>query len=295
MSDQNIVVGYANQTSELAFIMAVYDSFCQAAANHPADITILERDNEMDNAVATANMQYFAEQDVDVVVTCHVDERTGSNVIQSLTQRRIPVISLEIPILFTKFIGIDNVLAANLLGTAMGDWIRDYWDGHVDRILMMDDSRLTGIIRKRFDITITSLLETINKPDDIVFRIHSGNIRSTAYENAFPVLEGWVNEDSRIAIVGGNDETGMGAYDAALELGMKERIVAGGHGATVALDEFDDPDSRFVATTAFYPEKYGEPMLDLVLNLVAGNRVPQETLITPELLLHPTYAPITPS
>jgi ABC-type sugar transport system substrate-binding protein len=293
MTDQSIVVGYAHQTAELAFIMAVYDSFKQAVANQSADITILERDNKMDNDVAIANMEYFAEQNVDVVITCHVDERSGTSVIKPLTRKGIPIISLEIPILFTKFISIDNQLAARLLGTAIGEWIQQYWDGQVDKVLMMDDYRLTGVIRERFNVTISSLLEKLGKTDDIVMRVHSGNIRSTAYENAYPILERWASEEGKIAIIGGNDETGMGAYDAALELGIQDRIVACGHGATVSLEEFEKPDSRFVATTAFYPHKYGQPMLDLVLNLVSGTPATNKTLITPELVVHPKYTSIT--
>ena len=93
MNTESYVIGYANQTLKLSFIVDVWKSFQKAAEQYP-HVSVVMRDNAMDTEQARANMQEFADMGVDLVITCHVDERTGLDVIQPLRKKNIPVISL---------------------------------------------------------------------------------------------------------------------------------------------------------------------------------------------------------
>lgn len=283
-----ITIGYANATLKLSFITTVWDSF-QAAAEQQGDVNVIMRDNDMDNERSFANMDEFADMGVDLVITCHVDERSGPEAIRPLIQKNIPVISLEIPIRpFSTFFGIDNHAAGTMLGEAVGDWVNRHWDGQVDKVLVMGDYRITGLIRERCELSGESFVASVGLDKDNILMMDGGNLRETSAENAYQPLKVW-GQDTRIAVLGINDDSGLGVLDAAMQLGIEENVIVGGHGATLGVEQLTTPGSRFVATTDFSPKTYGDPMLALALRILNGDKVPANNLLKPILLTHDDF------
>lgn len=282
MKDPTYTIGFTNLTEKLSFAVSVRKSLELAASRYP-NLNLVVRNNEQDNERALANAQELANMPVDIALIYHIDERAGLDIIQILQRNRIPVISIEVAIPLTIFFGIDNREAGLQSGEALGKWIQANWDGHVDKILILGDYRLTGMVRQRLDYAAQKMLEILGKQVE-PFPIHSGNIRETATQNVLPILTNW-GKDVRIAIIGQNDDTTLGAIDAARSLGIEENVVGVGYGATeLALDELRSPDSRLVASVDMHPEEYGTPLLELALRMLNGEKVPRENLIQPACL-----------
>lgn len=277
--ERQYTIGFANVTEKLSFAVEVRKSVEAAAAKY-GNIHLIVRNNEMDNTKAQANIEEFAQMSVDLGIISHIDERVGPSLAAALRSKMIPVMSVEVPIPLTTFFGINNKRAGQLAGELLGDWINTHWQGHVDKILVMVDYRYTGAIKMRMEMAVKGLLARIPLGEDDIFYLHSGNIRETAHQNALPVLTRW-GTDTRIGVLGMNDDTALGAIDAAQALGSVDHLVAVGQGATLCFDEFRKPGSRLIGSTAYHPENYGEPILDLALRILRGEHVPRDNFIEP--------------
>jgi len=282
MSTPPYTIGFANAADALSFSAAVRDSIIAAADAMPA-VNLLVRDNDFNTERALANAHEFAEKNVDLVIMYHIDERAGPEIEVILRKRAIPIISVELPIPMTTFFGIDNKGAGAQAGVALGEWINANWGGAVDKLLVLTDYRYTTVIRQRFESALDGLATQINFVRDDVMYIHSGNDRQVAQDNTLPVMQAW-GEIARVGMIAANDDVALGGIEAAEALGIAEHVAVTSFGATLAHEEFSKPASRLVASVAFYPEKYGQPLLELALRILAGERVPPFNLLKPVCL-----------
>jgi ribose transport system substrate-binding protein len=247
---------------------------------HP-NVELILRSNEMDTERARANALEFAALGVDVAIICHIDERTGQDIIKPLKDKLIPVIALEVPIPLATYFGIDNEQAGILTGSALGEWVKLNWAGQVDKVLVMTDYRFTTFIRTRMESAVSNFIAIIPSVSENVLYLQ-GSVYQDAYENSRPVLEQWGSQ-TRVAVIAPNDDATVGVLDVARELGYGNRIVGVGFGATLVEREFQDPESRFVASTEFYPHLYGKPLIELALEMARGERVKPRNFIQPAI------------
>ena len=85
-----------------------------------------------------------------------------------------------------------------------------------------------------------------------------------------------------------NDASALGALRALKECGRAERSAVVGQNATAAgRREVRTPGSLMIGSVAFFPEKYGQQIIALALDILANKAVPpavfvKHTLITAE-------------
>lgn len=279
MNDTTYTIGFANMCESVPFSATVRQGLETAAAQYP-NIRLIVRDNNLNNDQALANANEFAEMGVDLAIIYHIDERMGSNIRSILLKKRVPIIAVDIPIPMTIFFGINNQQAGYLAGEALGKWVQQHWGGTLDKVLVMTEQRALSAIRTRIDSAVQGLKDTARFGADSIFYLDGGTHRTTAYERAESVLTLW-QDIHRIGVICSNDDTALGVITRAQELGRSEDIAVIGQGANLAIEEFPKPDNRFIASTAYYPERYGEYLIDLALRMLNGERVPFENLIQP--------------
>ena len=279
MSERPYTIGFANLCEKIPFASTVRQSIEAAAARHP-NLSLVVRDNNMDSDTALANVQEFAATPVDLAIIYHIDEHMGNIFNSTLVKGRIPILAIDIPISWTVFFGVNNRKAGFLAGVALGKWAKRNWDGQIDKILAITEHRVSAAVSARVESGIEGLLSEVSCEKDAIFYVDGGNERAEARRVALPVLERW-DGVHRIAVLGFNDDTALGALDAARELGRENDVAVAGQGADLAVEEFKRPGTRLVASTAYYPERYGEQVIALALRMLNGERVPRENLIDP--------------
>ncbi|MBI5671089.1 MAG: substrate-binding domain-containing protein [Chloroflexi bacterium] len=279
MSDKAYTIGFANMCESVPFSATVRAGLEAAAARYP-NVKLVVRDNDLNNDQALANAHEFAELGVDLAIIYHIDERMGANIRSVLIRKRIPIIAVDIPIPMTVFFGINNQQAGYLAGAALGQWVQQHWDGAVDKVLVMTEQRALSAIRTRIASAVQGLADTTRFNQDHIFYLDGGTHQNTAYARSESVFKLWENVH-RIAVICSNDDTAMGVITRARELGRQEDIAVIGQGANLAIDEFPKPGNRFIASTAYYPERYGEHLMGLALRMLNRERVPFENLIQP--------------
>jgi ribose transport system substrate-binding protein len=254
-----------------------------AAARHP-ELNLIVRDNDLNSEKALAHAQEFADMAVDLAIIFHIDERVGPNLRGILTHGKpTPIIAVDIPIQLTTFFGVNNQLAGLLAGEALGTWIQQHWEGQVDRILMLTEARVLNVVRQRLDYGLKKLGEMVTFDTSAVLYLDSGNRRDISAQRVGEVLARW-SDYHRIAAICLNDDSALGVLDAARVLGREQDVAVVGQGANLAVEEFRNPGTRMIASTAYYPEQYGEKLIELSLRMLQGERVPPNNYVEPVLV-----------
>ena len=96
----------------------------------------------------------------------------------------------------------------------------------------------------------------------------------------------------RFLVAAATDPSALGALRAFEEAGREQGCaVVGQNGEPEARSELRVPHSRLIGSVAYFPEKYGEGLIRLALDILAKKAVPpavfiKHQLITPENVDH---------
>ncbi|MEP7285421.1 MAG: substrate-binding domain-containing protein [Chloroflexota bacterium] len=289
MDKAQYTIGFSNLSEQIPFSVTVRKGLEAAAAQYP-DLKLIVRDNDLNSDKARSNVEEFCRLPVDLAMIYHIDEHTGMSLGTTLMTHKIPVIAIDIPIRWTVFFGINNEKAGFLAGKALGQWINENWAGKVDKVLAITEQRVSSTVGVRVESALKGLASQVEYTDDAVFYVDGGSDRRQAERVTSVVLDRWADLHN-IAIIGYNDDSALGALDAARSLRRVADIAVIGQGANLAPEEFKKSDTRFIASTAYYPERYGNQLIDLALRMLQGERVPRENLIDPAIVTARQFMP----
>jgi ribose transport system substrate-binding protein len=89
----------------------------------------------------------------------------------------------------------------------------------------------------------------------------------------------------RVLVGAANDSSALGALRAFQEAGRAfECAVAGQNAEPEAREELRLPDTRLVASVAYFPEKYGDGLIRLALDILARKAVPPAVFMTHQVI-----------
>jgi ribose transport system substrate-binding protein len=161
-----------------------------------------------------------------------------------------------------------------MAGTALGEWVRDHWNGQFDRLVTIRNSVFTSTLEVRLQ-SLKGAFESIlgpvapDKCEPLIFESSEHNEQSMAALLAqHPDLRRWV-------MVGTDDRALLDILAAARQLGREEEVVLVGLGASqLVFEELSRLGSPLIGSTVIYPELYGEKLIPLALEILRGEPVP---------------------
>jgi ribose transport system substrate-binding protein len=116
--------------------------------------------------------------------------------------------------------------------------------------------------------------ERVAIPAGSIVELDSGNVHDQAYRQTLQALAA-IPIGTRLAVISINDPTMRGAIAALRQTGHVAYAVAVSEGADrLALGELERPDTPLVGAVVFSPESYGERLIPLALDILAGREVP---------------------
>jgi ABC-type sugar transport system substrate-binding protein len=271
-------IGFSNLAESLPSIAYRRQTLERAAAQHP-QLRLVIRDNDMNDEKALAHVEEFVAIPVDLAIIFHINERIGPQLRAPLLKKRIPIIAVDNPIPMTTFFGMNNRTVGTAVGKSLARWVLNHWDGHVDKILIMTDSRLTGVVRDRIDYSLKGFTNQIPVNNTDIFYIDGGSNRVDSAQRSLSVLERW-KDYKRIVVIGVNDDSALGVLDSVRQLGCEERFAIVGHGGDEPIRrEINNPKSAYVASSDIGMDQYGPCLIDLSLQILSGQRVPPENFV----------------
>lgn len=268
------VVGFMALGDSVPFSKLVSDSAIREA--EAAGIDLVFCDSELDAGVALECAQLFAQRDVEVVLNFQVDQASSPEICAAYGD--VPTIAIDIvqEPCQVAFMGADNRAAGTLAGAALGQFFSDEFGCEYDAYVSLESSAAGAANEARmggYRDGFTQHCEIVNE------RILDGADRTdSALEQVTDLLPALPGE--RIAVVAINEDGILGAIAAARTLGRDGDLYYSGQGTDPSIwcEIRDNPN--YIASVAYFPERYGELLIPAAQALLAGEAI-EENLLTP--------------
>jgi len=267
-------IGFANLGENMPFAVDVRRGLEQAAQD-VSNIDLILADNQLSGEVALRVANRLIAEGVDLVIEYQIDGRVGGLLMDKFNRANIPVIAVDIPLVGATYFGVDHYRAGHMAGVALGRWLIEHWDGTFDHLIILEEKRPGALPATRIQGQLDRLQEVIGEvPASQGLYLDSGNTTEISQAHMLQTLQE-LPDARRLAIISFNDDAAFGAICAARELGREDDIVIVGQGADrIVRKEIRHPESRLVGSTAYWPEKYGEKLIQVATNILNGEPVP---------------------
>ncbi len=282
-------IGYAAQGQDTSFPREVTAGLARAAEKEQVELIVV--DNRYQPKVALRNADHLIREQVDLVIEFQTDESVAPAIASKYVEATVPFIAIDIPHPGATYFGANNYEAGLIGGRHLGRWARKHWDGAVDEILMIELTRAGALPQSRIRGMLEGIHEVLHLSDScpIVHLDGDGQFK-TGLERVRKHLR--ETRAKRVLVGAANDPSALGALRAFEEAGRAAQCaVVGQNGEPEARAELRTRRTRFIGSVGFFPEKYGDGLIRLALDILARKALSpavfiKHHLITPENVDH---------
>jgi ribose transport system substrate-binding protein len=265
-------IGYAEQGQATSFDREVRRGLERAAEQEQIELLIV--DNRYQPKIALRNADHLIREQVDLVIEFQTDEVIAPAIASKYMEANVPFIAIDIPHPGATYFGANNYRAGLLGGQFLGRWAKKVWNGEVDEIVLLDLVRAGSLPKARMRGLYTGITEVMRIEETCrTVSIDGDGQFQTALERVRKHLR--ESKAKRILVGAANDPSALGALRAFEEAGRaNECAIVGQNAEPEARAELRTQDSRLIASVAYFPEKYGEGLIRLALDILAHKAVP---------------------
>lgn len=264
--------GFANLSKQISLAVEIEQSLRAAAANAGVDLMVWDNDRTADLAIQ--NAREMAACKVDLAIEFQLFENVAPVIADIFLRAEIPLISLVNPHHGTVYFGVNNYRAGFAAGAALADYALRHWKAGIDALLLLESPRAGRTIQSRLIGALQGVQEKLGPlPEKNVHHLDGGGEQDASRAAVAAFLGAKTGQ--RLLVVGINDESAIGAVQAARNApyGMELAIV--GHGGSLEIiDLAADPNSPCIGTVSFQPERYGPGLLNFALPILRGRSAP---------------------
>ena len=228
---------------------------------------------------------------VDLVIEFQTDEHVAPIVAAKYSDAGIPMIAIEIPHPGATYFGANNYEAGLIAGRYLGRWARQRWNAGIDEIVLLELKRAGSLPQMRLTGVLVGMKEACPHLEHCrVTYVDGDGVLGDSFEAMRKHLR--TSRARRIAVGAINDPSALGALRAFQEAGRTESCAIVSHNASPeGRQELRRPGTRLVGSVAYFPEKYGEQILKLALDILHRRPVPpavfvKHQMVTPDNVNH---------
>lgn len=267
----SFTIGYAGLSSEFPFVADVNRGLESAAEQAGLDLIVL--DNKYDPQAALSNADTLVLRQADVVIEFQTDAQIAPALCEKFKAAGLgdKVIAIDIPHEpCAVFFGANNRRAGEIAGEELAKAAKAKWGG-VDKLVLLELPQSGELVRSRTDGYVDGVRKVFpDFPDSKVVRVDGKGALEpslTAMRNLLPTLSG----DQHVLLGAVNDPSAVGAFRAIQSAGRQDAFLIGGQNATIeARQEICNNSKTFIGTVGYFPEKYGQALVDLARRLHSG-------------------------
>lgn len=282
-------IGYVAQGTDYQFSKDVSMGLQQAAAAE--GIELISLDNRYNAKVAQRNADLLVREKVDLAIEFQTDDDVAPIIASKFLDANIPMIAIEVPHPGAIYFGANNYDAGLIGGRYLGRWVKEHWNSEVDEIVLVQLSRAGKLPRMRLTGTLVGINLVLPAASRcrVTYLDGDGDLGKSfdAVRKHLRTLR------SKHVVVGAvNDPSALGALRAFQEAGRTEDCVVMGQNASPeARAELREPNTRLIGSVAYFPERYGEGLVKLSLDILSQRQVPpavfiEHKLVTPTTVDH---------
>jgi len=274
---------YVAETGDSSFYRAVTRGVVEGAARVGIDLVVLDSQHNVEFAMD--NAKRLATENIDLIMEFQSYFQVGSVLSALARLRRVPLIAIEMPHPDAIYFGVDNCQAGLSAGRYLARWAEQHWKGQVDEILLIGSSRGGSLPEGRLAGSVLGIQEVLpNSANSQVSKIDG----DWSYEASCEAVKRHLNRSrgNRILVSAICDQSALGALEAFKDAGrLQDCAITGQNGSIEARLEMRHLNSRLIGSVAYFPERYGEQLIPLALDIL-GQRatVPRAVFIKHQLL-----------
>ncbi len=262
--------GYAAQSSVGPFISTVTEGVIVAA--NAAGVDLLVVNNNASRKAALRNAERLIREKVDLAIEFQLIWDVASELAARYSQAGVPLIAVDVPHPGAIYFGADNYRAGQIGGRYMGRWIAQRWKGQVDHVVLIGVGVAGPIVESRLNGFFDGMLDLVPQARQAaMFRYDT----KATFDQTLDAMRKHLRRHraAHIAVGAVNDISALAALEAFTEVGLQETCAIVGQGAVVeARTEMRRAGTPLIGSVAYYPEKYGERLVALALDVL--NRKP---------------------
>lgn len=282
---KNYRIGYAAQSGVVPFTATVTDSLITAAS--AANIDLLVLNNRFSAKAALQNADRFICDKVDLVIDSQLDYKIAGQIASKFSDAQIPFVALDLPHPGAFYFGADNYKAGRMAGRYLGKWAQKQWSGAAKEIILIGaevggpslKSRLTGM----HDGILESLPGLRNAQTSYLDT-------KGQFERTLDMMRKQLRRRRlrRVLVGAVNDVSALAALQSFRECGMEnDCAICGQDACAEARTELRKESTRLVCSVAYFPERYGEQLIKLAIDILNNKAVApaiftRHELVTPE-------------
>jgi ribose transport system substrate-binding protein len=286
-------IGYINLSNQLPFVVLVRKSIERAAKAN--GVQLVQCDSNLDAQKAINCAAQLKTQGVKGIINFQLDATAAPRVCAA--GPKVPVVAIDIhqKPCETVFYGADNFQAGHLSGAELGKYAKSKWACKADALLSVNVPTAGKVVVDRENGWIAGVKSGC--PSIKVIKVTTkGTTDSTIqpFTDALTRLPG----KHRLLVGATNDDQSIGAIKAAQAAGRLNDLYVAGQGADPTSWPYicgKTPFKHWVADTAYFPERYGDTVVPLLLSLIDGQKKPKFVFVNHRVVTPANIRTIYPS
>ncbi len=265
-------IGYISLGDSVPFVKLVSDSIKREAL--AAGQELLFCDSEIDQAKALACAQNLKVQGAQGMLNFQVFQDSSPEICAAYGG--VPTIAIDIiqPPCQIAFMGANNHEAGRLAGAEMGKYVKANWNCEFDAYISLESTAAGQANTDRMGGYRDGFKESCPIPADKE-RILEGADRTDAglekVTNLLGALPG-----KHLVVVAINEDGILGAIGAANTLGRQTDLYYSGQGTDPSIWKDIACNPNYIASTAYFPERYGTLLIPNMVKALKGEAIPKE-------------------
>lgn len=288
-----VKIGYINLSDQLPFVVLVRKSIERAAKANGAQL--VECDSNLDAQKAINCAAQLKSQHVQGILNFQLDSKAAPRVCAA--GPKVPVVAIDIhqPPCETVFYGANNFEAGKLDGDAIGAYAKKTWKCKADNVISINAPTAGQVVLDRENGELAGIRAQC--PGLKVIKVSTDATTDGTIQPMTDTLTRLPGKH-RLLIVTTNDDQANGAIKAAQASGRLNDIYMGAQGG--------DPTSwpslcgktafkHWIDDTGYFPEKYGDTVVPLLLSLIDGEKEPRTVYVNHRIITPQNIRTIYPN
>lgn len=272
---RRVQIGYCAPLAGSRFRVDVVASLRSAAEQSNVDLLVVDNHDENDPDASLRNAQYLVDVRVDLVIMFQPVEWIGHTMADRFLHAGIPFITIDIPLQGGVYFGANNYRAGRLAGQVLAKFAAENWKGECDGVVLVESSLASTTVPARVAGVLVGVRETLGPVDESRVTHLDGRSHFESSREVMATFLARSRKGDRLLIGCFNDPAAVGALHAIRAAGREQDVVIVGQNATEeSREEIRNPESRFIASIAYFPERYGEKLIRLARSILNRDPVP---------------------
>lgn len=279
-----VIIGFNNGSTTVDFLRMVGESITKECAKE--GVKLVQTESNFDVEQILPNVDNLIAQGANIIVDFNVNAEVGGNLVEYCGKKGIPVIGIDV--VYTApngdqswFFGANNQMAGEVCGEGLAKAVKERWGGEIDNLVLFFNSENGDLVKKRLSGMYDGMKKAgINVTEDMVTWVEMGGGGSDTTVAANSKMTDWLasHPDAKKVCVGTvNTETGQGVFSATVTSARQDNVIlATNNNGNQTLAAWASPDAKvWLGGSAYFPGKYGEYIVPLCLDILAGKNPPK--------------------